>query len=190
MFRMELIVVLIVTALVALYILATYNGIIGDHNRAQRAWSDVLAYERQKTKVLDALEMQAKSFKEYEAGVLKTITSLRTAIENLPSEADGGKLAEVQGGTKTLLGGLNAVFEAYPNLGTTTVVNSLMREIAKQEEDVGAAVTIFNRTVQDFNNRIEQFPGSLVNGSLNKKTAITAFTDTKAASSFEYKPNL
>ncbi|MIL09603.1 LemA family protein [Salmonella enterica subsp. enterica] len=185
-----MIIILVVLAAIALWALVTYNGIIGDHNRAQRAWSDVLAYERQKTKVLDALEAQASSFKQYEADVLTGITNLRSAIGRLPGEPDGQKLGAVQEGTKSLVAGLNAVFEAYPQLGSAGVVNNLMREIAKQEEDVGAAVTIFNRAVQDFNNRIQQFPGSLINSNLNKKTAINPFVDSQASASFEYKPNL
>lgn len=65
----------------------------------------------------------------------------------------------------------------------------MMREIAEQQENVGAAITIFNRNVELFNNSIQMFPGSLVNGLLNKKPAVTPFSDTEASSAFDYKPN-
>lgn len=173
---------------IGLYALSVYNAIIRDHNRVQRAWSDVLAYERQKGKILDAIEAQAGSFKEYEAKLLQNITGLRTAIDQLPREADGQKLSQVKAGTEKLMGGLRAVFEAYPELGATSVVNNLLKQIARQEEEVGAAVTIFNRAVEHFNSRIQQFPASLVNGALNKKTVIAPFSDSQASASFEFQP--
>ncbi|HFS8929305.1 TPA: LemA family protein [Pseudomonas aeruginosa] len=184
--------VLITIAVVALVVLSTiglYNGIIGGHNRAQRAWSDVLAFERAKTKVLEALLEQAKLFKEYESKVVETVTRLRSAISGLPKEANGDALETVERETKELLGGLRVAFEAYPDLKASEVVNSLMREISEKQDNVAASITIFNREVERFNNAIQMFPGSLVNSFLNKKTAINPFTDEAASAGFEYRPN-
>jgi LemA protein len=62
-----------------------------------------------------------------------------------------------------------------------------MREIAEQQENIGAAIRIFNQNVKDFNNGIEVFPNSLVNSLLNKKTRVTPFHDSEAEAGFEYK---
>ncbi|EMJ4585574.1 LemA family protein [Pseudomonas aeruginosa] len=184
--------VIITIAVVTLVVLSTiglYNGIIGGHNRAQRAWSDVLAFERAKTKVLEALLEQAKLFKEYESNVVETVTRLRSAISGLPKEANGDALETVERETKELLGGLRVAFEAYPDLKASEVVNSLMREISEKQDNVAASITIFNREVERFNNAIQMFPGSLVNSFLNKKKAINPFTDGAASAGFEYRPN-
>jgi LemA protein len=183
-----LIVIAVAIALVALLVLGIYNGIIGGHNRAQRAWSDVLVYERQKIKVLDALQEQATGFKAHEKEILERITTLRSAITALPQNADGKALAAVEDGTKGLLGGLRVAFEAYPELKAGDVVNHLMREIVEQQENVSAAISIFNSEVERFNNSIQMFPGSIVNSSLNKKSVIRNFSDTDASKSFGYQP--
>lgn len=185
----SVIITIAVVALVVLSIIGLYNGIIGGHNRAQRAWSDVLVFERAKTKVLEALLEQAKLFKEYESKVVETVTRLRSAISGLPKEANGEALEMVERETKELLGGLRVAFEAYPDLKASEVVNSLMREISEKQDNVAASITIFNREVERFNNAIQMFPGSLVNSFLNKKTAITPFTDDAASAGFEYRPN-
>lgn len=184
-----LIVTLVVVALVILTVLGIYNGIIGGHNRVQRAWADVLVYERQKTKVLDQLQQLVEQFKDYESALLEKITGLRSAIKSLPAAANGDALASVENASKELLGGIRVAFEAYPDLKASEPVNNMMREIAEQQENVGAAITIFNRNVELFNNSIQMFPGSLVNGLLNKKPAVTPFSDTEASSAFDYKPN-
>ncbi|WP_256580872.1 MULTISPECIES: hypothetical protein [unclassified Pseudomonas] len=40
-----------------------------------------------------------------------------------------------------------------------------------------------------FNNCIQMFPSSMVSAVINKKQAITPFSDKEAAASFDYKPN-
>lgn len=176
-------------ALVSLAVIGLYNTIIGGYNRAQRAWSDVLAYERGKTKVLEALLEQAKLFKDYESRVVETVTRLRSAIGDLPKEANGDALSAVERGTKELLGGLRVAVEAYPDLKASDVVNNLMREISEQQDNVAAAITIFNREVERFNNSVQMFPGSLVNGLLSKKAAVNPFADEAASAGFGYRPN-
>jgi LemA protein len=64
-----------------------------------------------------------------------------------------------------------------------------MREITEQQENIGAAITIFNGAVEVFNNSIQMFPNSFVNGCLNKKSIIIPFSDSQASAAFEYKPN-
>lgn len=81
-------------------------------------------------------------------------------------------------------------FEAYPELKASELMNNLMREIAEQQENVGAAIVIFNGEVERFNNSIQMFPGSLVNSVMNKHSAVTPFTDDQATSAFDYTPNL
>ncbi len=184
-----LITLLVIAGVIALVVISLYNSIIGGANRAQRAWSDVLTYERQKTRVLDALQEQVGSYKEYEQKILTDITRLRSAIHGLPDQANGNALAKSHGATRELLGDLRIAFEAYPDLQAAEIVNNLMREIAEQQENVGAAVVIFNGEVERFNNTIQMFPGSLVNGMLNKKSAIVPFHDSQAQAGFEYRPN-
>jgi len=179
-----LILVVLVISLIVLY-----NGIIGAHNRAQRAWADVLTYERQKTKVLDALQPQVGNYQDYEQKLLTDITQLRSAIAGLPAAADGRALVTTEKATLALLDSLRVTYEAYPDLKAAEIVTSFMREIAEQQENIGAAVTVFNREVELFNNKIQMFPGSFVNGTFNKKSPITPFSDAEAQKGFEYKPN-
>ena len=66
---------------------------------------------------------------------------------------------------------------------------SLMHEITDQNENVGAAISIFNRNVEHFNNSIQIFPNNVVNSmSLNKKP-LKPFQDRVMDIGFDYKPN-
>jgi LemA protein len=64
-----------------------------------------------------------------------------------------------------------------------------MREMTEQQENIGAAIRIFNQNVEAFNEGIEIFPNSLVNQMLNKQQRIDVFSDKQASEGFDYKPN-
>lgn len=84
---------------------------------------------------------------------------------------------------------MNLAFEAYPDLKSAGLLNNLMREVAEQESNIGGAITLFNLSVENFNNTIQLFPGSVVNQLTLKKSLITPFSDSQASAGFEYKPN-
>ncbi len=61
--------------------------------------------------------------------------------------------------------------ENYPDLKASQLYNNLMSEISEQQENIGAApIRIFNQNVEDFNNGIEVFPNSLINGWFKQET--------------------
>lgn len=127
------------------------------------------------------------SFKGYERDLLTKVTALRTAVDQLPSHPDGNSIRPVHTGTKDLISGISVAVEAYPTLTAASVVNTLMAEIIAQEENVGAAIVIFNRCVEDFNNNLQMWPHVVVNQHFTRKKIVTSFTDSAAVSSFEYK---
>jgi LemA protein len=183
----SLVIVLAILLVIALIGLGIHNGIIKRYNRVQRAWSDVLTYERQKAKILPALQAQAASFKDYESTLLTKVTALRAAVDTLPNAADGNSLHPVRTGTRDLMSTLAIAVEAYPTLTAVNTVSSLMAEITNQEENVGAAIVIFNRCVEDFNNSLQMFPNSAINEKFTHKKVVAPFKDGHAESQFEYK---
>lgn len=174
--------------LLALFIVVIYNGIITRMNAVERGWANVITQERQKNKMIPPLEQLVAQFQVHETGLQTQIAELRSGIAKLHSDnIDASQLQQVESKTKDLMQGLNIAVEAYPDLKASEVFNNLMREIAEQQENIGAAIRIFNQNVEDFNNGIQVFPNSLVNTSLNKKSRVTPFHDSEAEAGFEYK---
>jgi LemA protein len=189
-YQVPLVIGLFIVFIIGVAVIMIHNGIIANANRIRRAWANVITYERQKTNILDQLVPHVKSYYEYESGLLKSITSLRSQLSDLPADADHASLAAAKSGTQQLLGGLRVALEAYPNLEASKILTNLMREIVEQEENVGAAIQIYNASVEEFNNSIQTVFGSLVNRTFTGKRVADSFTDTKAASRFEFTPTL
>ncbi|GKX59676.1 LemA family protein [Leminorella grimontii] len=188
---MEILIPIGVVALVIIAVVVIYNGIVGRMNAVARAWADVVVQERQKNNTIPALEKIAAEYKDYEATIMKQVTELRASLKQLDTGAmDLNALSETRSKTTALLNGLYAVAENYPDLKASDLYRGLMAEIFEQQENIGAAIRIFNRNVEDFNNGIEMFPNSLVNGMFNKKRKLSTFSDSEAESGFEYRPDV
>lgn len=186
----DLVTLLIAVAVIAVPIIWIYNGIIGKHNAVDRAWASVLTQERQKNKIIPQVEKLVEQYKLHESSVLNSVTELRSALANMSEGIDTKSLEVAEKHTKELMKGLQVTVEAYPELKASDVYMKLMAEISEQQTQIGAAIRIFNGNVEDFNNAIEMFPGSLVNSMLCHKSKIQSFQDSEAQKGFEYMPNL
>ena len=79
--------------------------------------------------------------------------------------------------------------ENYPELKANDIYLKMMNEIEEQNENVGAAISIFNRNVELFNNHIQVFPNNIVNTMTVGKKAVRPFRDATALQNFDYRPN-
>lgn len=166
------------------------NTIVRYFNATKRAWAEVANFERQKVKTLEALEDTLSKYTVFEKSTLEQVTALRQQIMNLNiNDTDIAKLQHIEKLNTDLMRSLNVVVENYPELKADTLYSKMMDDIQEQNENVGAAITIFNRNVELFNNHIQVFPNNLVNTITLSKKAIRPFRDPVIDRNFDYKPN-
>ena len=173
---------------IGIWAVIIYNSIIGGFNSTREAWANVIATERQKNKVIPEIEKLVEGYKEYEGGVLKDITKLRSAIKDLDNDDVGGSsLKQTEQMTAQLMKSLQVTVEAYPDLKASDAYTGLMKEISEIQENIAAAIRMFNNSVKNFNDSIEMFPNVIVNNMTLKKKRINEFSDSQAEEGFEYK---
>lgn len=181
---------IIIVCVVIAAIIFIHNAIIGRFNATKRAWSDVIAQERQKNKILPALEEVAAKYASHEKQLLEKVTELRQSLNQLSADnIDVQRLSQAENHMGALLKGLSLTVEAYPDLKASETYLKLMREITEQQDNIGAAIRIFNRNVELFNNGIEMFPNTLVNSMFTHKQPLSVFDDSEAAAGFDFTPN-
>ncbi|MBJ9985557.1 LemA family protein [Acinetobacter sp. S40] len=181
---------LLIILIIIVFGILIRNKIVLHFNATKRAWADVATYERQKLKVLDELTPMVEQYASFEKGTLEKVTELRQSILNLNVEhTDIAQLQRIESLNKELMRSLNVVVENYPELKANEIYLRMMNEIDEQNDNVSAAITIFNRNVELFNNHIEVFPNNMINTLTLGKKSIRPFRDHTAAQSFDYRPN-
>lgn len=177
-------------SILILAIIMIRNNIVRHHNASIRAWADVATYERQKIKILDNLAPLVEQYSNFEKGTLEKVTELRQNILNLNlNTSDISQLQRVENLSQELMRTLNVVVENYPELKANELYLKMMTEIEEQNDNVSAAITIFNRNVELFNNHIQIFPNNIINTVTIGKKKLRPFRDTQASQSFDYRPN-
>lgn len=176
---------------VAAFVVIVYNRIIAAGNGAMRAWAGVITYERQKNKLIPPLTELNQQYGDFESGLQSKITQLRGALGKLSDkDMNPQAAAAAEAITRDLVQALRVTVEAYPDLKANQVYQQLMREMAIQQENIAAAIQVFNLNAESHNNLIQSFPSNIVNGILNKRKVIATFHDAEASSGFDYSPNL
>lgn len=187
---MGLLIFLGIFVLILVWAIWIRNTIVRYFNATQRAWSEVINYERQKIKTLDMLEQHLSQYTQFEQSTLENITQLRQQILNLHlKDTDTGQLQQIEALSQSLLKSLNVVVENYPELKADQLYSKMMDDIQEQHDNVAAAISIFNRNVEVFNNTIQIFPNNLMNSVSLAKKPIRPFTDGDASRNFSYRPN-
>ena len=187
---MGLIIFIGIFVLLIVWVIMIRNNIVRYFNATKRAWAEVANFERQKVKTLESLEQTLAQYTQFEKSTLEKVTELRQQILNLNlNSADVSQLQHIEKLNQDLMKSLNVVVENYPELKANQLYAKMMDDIQEQNENVGAAITIFNRNVEAFNNTIEIFPNNIVNTMTLAKKAIRPFSDPVVNQNFDYKPN-
>lgn len=166
-----------------------YNRISNRFNNVERAWVAVIAQEKLKNKNIPGLEKAIEEYGLHETQLLKQITDLKVSLMRLePGKVDLNKLADTEIKTVALLDNLYAVLEKSPELKAMQLFDGVMKDIALHEEEISAAITVFNHNIERFNNGLDVFPDAIVNKHFNKKAKLKTFKDAQAEGAFKYSP--
>jgi LemA protein len=160
-----LIIVIVIVALLVIYGIASYNGLIRRRNQVENSWSQIDVQLKRRADLIPNLVETVKGYAAHEKGVLEGVTAARAGLMNArtPAEANDANNMLTQA-----LGKLFAVAEAYPDLKANTNFLQLQDELTHTENKVGFARQYYNDEVLRYNNAVTTFPGTLFAGSLGK----------------------
>lgn len=148
-----------VAAVVILYFIAVYNGLIARRNQAREAWATVDTQLKRRYDLIPNLVESVRGAAKHEKDVLTEVTSARTAAMAASGAADRG--AAENHLTETLKS-LFAVSENYPTLRANENFLELQRELTDTETKIQSARQFYNTVVMALNTQIEQFPSNIV----------------------------
>lgn len=155
---------LIVIAVIALWLIATYNGLIRLKNRVDEAWSDIDVQLKRRYDLIPNLVNTVKGYASHEKELFESVTEARTRAMNAGTTQDKAEAENMLSGTlKTLF----AVSENYPDLKANTNFLELQRELSDTENKIQASRRFFNGNVMEYNTKIQVFPTNLFAGMLN-----------------------
>lgn len=156
-------VILGIIAVLAIWGVAIYNGLIRLKNRVDEAWSDIDVQLKRRYDLIPNLVNTVKGYASHEKEVFEKVTEARTRAMGAQSAGDK---AQAENALSQTLKSLFAVAEAYPDLKANQNFLELQRELTDTEDKVQASRRFYNGNVRDFNTKIQVFPNNIFAGML------------------------
>jgi LemA protein len=153
-----------VVAILILWFVGTYNGLVGKRNETKNMWSQIDVQLKRRYDLIPNLVETAKGYMNHERETLEAVIKARQTCVDLKNVGDIGALAQSEGVLTGALRQLFAVAENYPDLKANQNMLQVQEELTSSENRIGFARQAYNDSVMRYNNACEMFPGSVVAG--------------------------
>ena len=148
-------------ALLVIWIVIIYNGLVAMRQRVNQAFADVDVQLKQRHDLIPNLVETVKGYASHERGTLEAVVQARNAAMTAQGPA---QMAQAENMLTGALRQLFALSEAYPDLKANQNFQQLQMELSDLENKIAAARRFFNNAVQEYNTGIEQFPAAVIAG--------------------------
>lgn len=159
---MPIYIVLGVIALVVIFVIALYNGLVAKRQKVNEAFSGIDIQLKLRRELVPNLVETVKGYAAHEKSTLDAVIAARNAAASAQGPAQMGA---AEGALSASLGKLFALAENYPDLKASANFIQLQTELSSIEDKVAASRRFYNSAVNEYNTAIQQFPGSIVAGS-------------------------
>lgn len=157
----------IIIAVVLVWLMFAYNGLVTLRNRVREAWSQIDVQLKRRSSLIPNLVETVKGYAKHEKEVFENVTKARSALMHADNP---GKAAAANDMLTGALKSLFAVAEAYPNLRATENFKALQDELSDTETKVAASRQFYNTNVLDYNNSLETIPTAWIGMMFGFKT--------------------
>ena len=148
-------IVLGVIGVIAVWLIAAYNGLVGLRQRTRQAFSDIDVQLKQRHDLVPNLVETVKGYAKHEKDTLENVIRMRnTAASAQGPAAQAAAEGQLTAGIRQLI----ALGEAYPDLKANTNFQQLQTELSDIENKIAASRRFFNNTVSEYNATRESFP--------------------------------
>jgi len=148
-----------IVAILVLWVIAAYNGLVKFRNMVREAFSTMDVYMKKRYDLIPNLVETVKGYAKHESATLENVIKARNSAASATTVE--GKIE----GENALAGTLKSLFalsEAYPDLKANTSFMDLQRQLQSIEGDIANSRKYYNAVVRDYNIKIESFPSNIV----------------------------
>ncbi|MDX1766035.1 MAG: LemA family protein [Candidatus Saccharimonadales bacterium] len=165
-----LFIVLGLVAVLVIWLISVYNGLVKANVRVDEAWSDITVQMKRRFDLIPNLVNSVKGYAKHEKEVFENVTKARAAVMDASEAGDVKGTAEAENMFSQTLKSLFAVAENYPDLKADQNFKHLQEELVDTENKIQASRRFYNGSARDLNIKIQVFPTNLFAGMLGFKS--------------------
>lgn len=160
-------IILGIVAILAIYVIVTFNGLTQTRNRVDEAFATMDVYLKKRWDLIPNLVETVKGYMKHEKSTLKEIVELRNKAYDKMTEENK---VDVNNKLTQGISKLFALAESYPDLKANQNFMDLSAQLTKVEDDIANSRKYYNGAVRTLNDKVQMFPGNMIAGMLGFKT--------------------
>jgi LemA protein len=171
-----LIIGLAVVAVIVIWAISTYNGLVKEQQNVEESWAQVENVYQRRADLIPNLVQTVKGYAKHEKETLEGVvqaranaTSVKIDASNL-DEASLKKFQAAQGELGSALSKLLAVREAYPDLKANKNFQDLQAQLEGTENRITVERRNFNEKALNYNTAVRTFPKNIFAGMFGFQT--------------------
>ncbi|MGH7672709.1 MAG: LemA family protein [Gemmatimonadales bacterium] len=159
-------VLLVLLAVVTLWMIAAYNGLIGLKNQTFNAFKQIDVQLKRRHDLIPNLVNAVKGAMDFERSTLEAVIQARNQALKVNASGPGAikQISQAENALSGALSRLMVVVEQYPQLKATGNIGQLQEELTSTENRIAFSRQLYNDTATQYNTKQQQFPTSMVAG--------------------------
>jgi len=157
---------IVVTVVLAVILIALYNGLVSKRTRCRTAWSQIDVQLKRRYDLIPNLVETVKGYAAHEKETLEAVIQARNAA------IAAGTVGEQAQCENMLSGALRQIFalsEAYPDLKANQNFAAMQEELTSTENKIAFSRQHYNDSVGVYNIATQKFPNNMVAGMFGFK---------------------
>ena len=183
-----------VVAVVVVWMVSVYNGLVTKETEVDAAWANVETVYQRRSDLIPNLVEVVKGYASHEVETLESVTAARSAATSItidPSTATPEQMEQwmaAQDEVSSALGRLIAISESYPDLKANENFRDLQVQLEGTENRISVSRKEFNNAVQTYNVAVRRFPMNLLASlfGFDRKAAFSADEGAEKAPTVEF----
>lgn len=153
------IIIVVVLVLLVLYVVSTYNGLVGLRNKVHDQFSQIDVQLKRRFDLIPNLVETVKGYTKHESETLEKVIQARNNYASAKTDAEKVAAAnEMSRGVMNIM----ALAESYPDLKANTNFIDLQNQLKEVEDKISYARQFYNDSVLMYNNKVEMIPSNIV----------------------------
>ena len=163
-------IILGIVAVVLIWGVSAYNGLVTQDERVSSAWANVESVYQRRADLIPNLVNTVKGYAAHENETLMEVTEARaksTSISVDPSTATPAQMEawmRAQSEVGSALGRLIAISENYPDLKANQNFLELQKQLEGTENRISTERRKYNEEVRRYNVKLRRFPTNIIAG--------------------------
>lgn len=187
-------IVLAVIAIIVLYAIGQYNGLVRLDEGVSQQWGNVESQYQRRADLIPNLVNVVKGYAAHESQTLEAVIAARARATQVTVDPDNltperlQEFQEAQGQLSSALGRLMMITESYPDLKANENFMELQSQLEGTENRIATERIRFNETSNAFNTKLRRFPTNIIASmfGFEKRAYFEAETGSQTAPIVEF----